>query len=393
MTINQVKSYQNSKYISTYKESILELLGKCAKYSVSQSVNLHTTCYIEEKTKEEIRQLLIDYVPTTKVEKIRQYKELLLDSNKFDEAYAKLFINDRNDAKPYTLVVDIDEVEEKIKQQIRIFYQNHGGNEQIIRSSETTENVNYIYHNLFSELDNWIIKNHKEQEKNPELPFKDFYCLLMTSNVFEISNKTAAGFLKNILHNYFNKYCELHEPEDVLHWRNNWNFIRTMCDDDFLILCKKISPNITSKNDSISLDQYRDLINEVGVKKIVIPLILAFGHYSLELSDVKNIFVLNKDGVHHLVSTITEDMTERAVQYVGKQIINNLGNSSTLAHLLYDIHKIVTTELNGTFEGTITDVKSTYEKEFTSNINNKRSVNEPPRIEFIGVAKIKEELL
>ncbi|WP_256832107.1 MULTISPECIES: hypothetical protein [unclassified Paenibacillus] len=48
LSIHQVKSYQTTNNFSSYKEAVLELLGKCAKYGNNIKGNLHTTCFIEE---------------------------------------------------------------------------------------------------------------------------------------------------------------------------------------------------------------------------------------------------------------------------------------------------------------------------------------------------------
>lgn len=398
LSIHQVKSYQNTYHFSSYKEAVLELLGKCAKYESINKVNLHTTCLIEEPTKDALYNLLKEYRPTAKVDKLNSYKKLLFEHQKFDDAFNKLSYNKVNDSS-YELVVDIDEVGDKIKEQLAIFYSlNHQlfDQESIILNS-SSENISYIYHNLQAKLDDWIIRNHKGGLKEPTIALNVFFEILITKNIYQFSNKTAAGLLKDSLKKCFTEYCEDYgiTPEtspECKNWENNWKYIRQLSDDEFILLCKKISPNIVVKNENITLLEYRELLNSRGVKDALIHLTLNIGKLSLELTDVKNVFVLNKAGSHHLISTISDSKTPGAVGNVSKRIIKNLMHNNQLFHLLFDIHKIITTEIEGPFEGEIFDVRATYQKEQGKTIEDKNSVTAPQKLEFISVKQAKEDL-
>ncbi|WMT41742.1 hypothetical protein RE628_04430 [Paenibacillus sp. D2_2] len=383
LSIHQVKSYQTTYHFSSYKEAVLELMGKCAKYDGIVRGNLHTTCLIEEPTREALFNLLKDYNPTTKIEKLNGYKKLLFEHQKFDEVFDKLTYNKGIDL-PYDLVVNIDEIGDKIKEQLAIFYSrnSHLFDQESLTLISSSENINYIYHNLQAELDDWIIRNHKGVLEEPMIAFNVFFEILITKNIFQFSNKTAAGLLKDSLKKCFAEYCEDHDitletnPE-CANWENSWKYIRQLNDDEFILLCKKISPNIVIKSDTITLLEYRELLNSRGVKDALIHLTLEIGKLSLELTDVKNVFVLNKLGSHHLISTISDSKAPRAVGNVSKRIIKNLKHNNQLSHLLFDIHKIITTDLEGTFEGEIFDVQATYQKEQGKSIEVKNSVTVP----------------
>lgn len=399
LSIHQVKSYQTTYHFSSYKEAVLELLGKCAKYGGIIKANLHTTCLIEEPTRELLYNLLKDYNPNTKVDKLNSYKQLLFEHQKFDDVFDKISYNKGVDL-PYDLVVNIDEVGDKIKEQLAIFYSrnSHLYDQESLTLNSSPENINYIYHNLQAELDGWIIKNHKGVLKEPTIAFNVFFEILLTKNIFQYSDKTVAGLLKDSLKKCFAEYCEEYDitPEtnfECKNWEDNWKFIRQLNDDEFILLCKKISPNIVVKSDTISLSEYRDLLNSRGVKDALIHLTLELGKLSLELTDVKNVFVLNKSGSHHLISTISDsNAAPKAVDIVSKRIINNLKHNNQLSHLLFDIHKIITTDLEGTFKGEIFDVQATYQKEQGKSIEDKNSVTVPQKLEFMSVKQAKEDL-
>ncbi|MBY0202733.1 ABC-three component system protein [Paenibacillus cucumis (ex Kampfer et al. 2016)] len=402
ISLHQVKSYQDKYLFSSYKEAILELLGKCAKYKVVESVNLHTTSLIEKPTKNEMKRILSEYIPIKKIEKLNEYKHSMFELNKFDEVYEKLFFNKCEDSLPYSHVVDIDEIGDQIKQQLYKFYSIYSSEIKFSDSLSpiyftSDDNINFIYHNLQSELDKWIIKNHKKISEDPEISFSVFYEILLSKNIFTFSNKTTAGLLKEALKKCYSEYCEDHEisqeNDPICHnWERNWDYIRQLNDDDFILLCRKISPNVLVKSRTITLVEYRELLNSRGVKEALIHLTLEIGNLSLELTDVKNVFVLNNLGSHHLISTISEGKAPKAVDNVSKRIIKNLKEDSNLSHLLFDIHKIITTDLDGTFDGEIFDIKSTYHKELSKKLDNKTPIMIPKKLDFISLEIVKEEL-
>lgn len=359
---------------------------------------MHTTCLIEEPKKEELKKMLMNYNPTTKVDKLNSYKRLLFEHRKYDEVFDKLFYNEGNDL-PYDLVVNIDEVVDKIIEQLEKFYSrnSHLFDQESQLLFNSPENIIYIYYNLKAELEDWIIKNHKGVLKKSTIAFKVFFEILSKKNIFQYSNKTIASLLKEYLRKSFAEYCEDSDitPEtnpECNNWEKNWNYIRQLSDDEFILLCKKISPNIVVKGKKITLLEYKDLLNSHGVREALIHLTLELGNRLLELTDVKNVFVINKSGSHHLISTISETKAPKAIDNVSKKIIKNLTYNNQLSHYLFDIHKIITTDLEGPFEGDIFNVQAIYQKELGKSLEDKNSIMLPQKLDFMSVKQAKEDL-
>lgn len=395
LSIHQVKSFQNKPHFSHYKEAILELMGKCAKYTSIEKANLHTTSFIEVPSTEELKRSLINYNPRSKkINKLISYKQILSDHQRFDDALKKLSYNKCNDT-PYDLVVDIDEIKNKIKEQLIGFYKKIHQEDMVLFNA--AENIDYIYYNLHSELDKWIIKKHKGFVNKIIISFDVFYEILRNKNIFQYSDKTIASLLKEHIKECFVEFCEIYninpnnDPK-CDRWYKNWNYIRQLNDDEFILLCKKLSPHIVIKGEKITLLEFKKLLESRAVKETLIDLTLEFGNLSLELNDIKNVFVLNKLGIHHLITTIDELDAPYAKNKVAKKMIENFSFNNQLLDLFFDIHKIITTDLNGPYEGNIFNVKSTYQREQGKEIENKNSLVLPRNFEFISVKKAKEEL-
>lgn len=397
-SIHQVKSYQSKgkDKLNSYKGAILDLLGKCASYEEIKFAHLHSTCSIDSVSKEEVETLLKEYNSTKKVEQIKRYKKLLFDEGKFNLLYEKLYVNDDLEEKIFKRVVDITEIEEEIKEQIKCFYEKN--EDKIpIEFADIDENLDYIYNNLLAEIDCFVIEQHKKISEKPEIPFVKFMEILVKRHVFVFSNKTAASLLKDVIQNSFLEYCAdndicpINDKEICINWERNWGVICSLSDEEFLILCKKISPDIVMTKKNISLYEYRNLLSDAGVNKTLFPMVMAIKDTGQELTGVKDIFVLNKLGLHHLITTISKPMAKNAVPNTGRKIFDNLKRDNTLAHLLFDINKLITTELEGFFEGPIIDVRKAYEEEFDLKEVEKETIISPKRMEFMPIEQAKEE--
>ncbi|MEK4382280.1 ABC-three component system protein [Aeribacillus sp. FSL K6-2848] len=394
-SIHQVKSYQQKYSLSSYKGAVLELLGKGSKYNKVKSAHLHTACQINSVTKEEVKKQIKEFNPDSKVEQFKEYKKLLFDENKFDEAYEKLFIND-DDKTSFKRVIDITDIEDEIKNQIELFFEKNESKIDV-NYAATSENINFIYSNLLAEIDRIVVSLHKNKDNSREIPFSVFIKILTEKNVFQLTPCTVSNFLKNELYKYFIEYCEeneLSEEENAKElevWYKNWQFVKELSDKDFLLICRKISPNVFVKNaDSLSINDYRSLMNENGVKYSLFRMILELEHLPTCL---KNIYVLEKNGVHHLITTIANSPGKNTVNSIGKKIFNNLKKHNDLLQLLYDINKMINLHLEGTFSGDIFEIEKAYQEEFLKSPNTyKENITRPKKIEFIKVDEAVEVL-
>ncbi|WP_342602824.1 ABC-three component system protein [Peribacillus sp. FSL E2-0159] len=389
-SIHQVKSYQDKTTISAYKEAILELMGKCAKYGSITSMHLHTCCSIDVPKKENLKKLLLETNPKTKIEQFKEYKDLLFEKGKFEEVYSKLFLNNQEDDS-YKKVIGVLEIDGEIKTQIKKFYEKN--NEFLeVKFTDSDENVNFIFHNFVHDINQFVASMHKKLIKKPEVPFSNFLDTLKYEFVFKFSKKTATSMLKYVLEEYFVQYCEKEElvPLECINWNKNWATICSLNDDEFLLLCKKLSPTISVNIDTIMPSEFREILIKPGVHKTLIPMVLEAGDFALQVEGVKDMFVLNKVGIHHLITTIAEESGKNAVKIQGKHVFKALKDDNNLTSILFDIHKLITNELEGPFEGTIVDVARAYQ-EFSQELDIKETITLPKRMEFITVNTAKGE--
>jgi hypothetical protein len=219
-----------------------------------------------------------------------------------------------------------------------------------------------------------------------------FINILRDEFVFEFSEKTAASMLKIILENYFVEFCENGEldPKECSGWINSWATICTLTDQDFLLLCRKLSPTVNLDSAKIDAVKMRELIVKPGAHKTLFPLVLEAGHFALQVEGVKEMFVLNKKGIHHLITTIAEISGKKSVEIQGGKVFNTLKNDNNLAYMLFDIHKLITNELEGPFDGKIVDATNVY-REVIPEYKNKESITVPKKMEFMSVNTAKEE--
>lgn len=160
---------------------MLELLGKGSKYNKVKSAHLHTACQINSVTKEEVKKQIKEFNPDSKVEQFKEYKKLLFDENKFDEAYEKLFIND--DDKTSFKIIDITDIEDEIKNQIELFFEKNESKIDV-NYAATSENINFIYSNLLAEIDRIVVSLHKNKDNSREIPFSVFIKILTEKMFF-----------------------------------------------------------------------------------------------------------------------------------------------------------------------------------------------------------------
>lgn len=390
ISIHQVKAYPRNASISAYKRPIFDLLGKVAKYPTITSCYLHTLIPINLPETSELKTQLQDITPTKKKIQFQEFKKILFEQNKYEEAVRTLKLNESGNEKCKTVVGRL-EIEGYIKEQIKIFLSTNRHLRQF-EFSETDENIRFLYFNFIYEINLLVATGHHEGESEIKIPFSKFLEILTTEYVFRYSEKTAASSLKSSLSIYFDEYCQKEELDSEKHcvvWNEKWKWILEQNDNDFLLLCKKISP--TTNVDVNNLDPYllRELVVKAGVHKTFFPLILKTESFAFKTNGLKEIFVLNKDGIHHLITTIAETYGKNESVTQGKKVYQALKDDNKLAEILYDVQVFITNELEGHFDGKIIDPSEDY-KNTIPDFELKESIVQRKQMWFMNVESAKE---
>jgi hypothetical protein len=361
LTIHQVKAYQDKATFGKYKRAIHDLIGKCAKYPAISLCYLHTCHPIEMPEKDVFKTELEGIKSEKNKQQLVEYNNLLFKEGRFDETIEKLILNQEK-GNEFTCVIGRLDIESEILKQIRVFLEKNKGLCKY-ECVESDENIKFIYFNFIHEINQLVAKGHAHKEKDISISFSTFVDILTNEYVFAFTEKTAASMLKNILSTYFTEYCEKFEleHEDCAAWKINWEWICRLNDHDFLLLCKKLTPTVNADTKKLEAIVLRELVVKAGVHKTLFPLVMSAGHFALKIEGVKEMFVLNKEGIHHLITTIAETWGKNETENQGKKIFEALKNDNQLTYMLFDVHKVITNELEGPFEGKIVDAGQDYE--------------------------------
>ncbi|WP_026909114.1 ABC-three component system protein [Paucisalibacillus globulus] len=387
-SIHQVKSYQDKKTIGGFKATVLELLGKCLIEPTVKEASLHTAINIKDFAIKDIITDLIAYEPDKKKDLLNHFKKLLFDENKFNEAWDKLKINVYNGEVNVHRVVQVDEINDKIKEQIKIFLQN-----DIHRDSSTisSENIDYAYSNLLHTINNLIADIHMKKQTNPIITFTEVLKILQNDSVFNLTNETVASLLMDDLTTYFEEYCEEQEidleldDEKAKIWTHHIDILKLLSPEDFVLICRKIAPNISiKKSNSISITEYKRLMDQHGVKQMLFECIFTF-HHLLEAATIKNDILLIKKSKASNLITLILNQGKNACSKVGKDIFNNFNHDETLLELLFEVETYINKSINEEYTGTITDVES------DTDLQNKEKFTGTKRIKFMDINTAMEE--
>ncbi|MFU8691958.1 ABC-three component system protein [Rossellomorea sp. FS2] len=377
-SIHQVKSYQDKETIGGYKATVLELLGKTIIQPTVKEASLHTAINIKEFTVENLKRDLISYVPDKKKRLFLHFKKLLFEEGKFDEAWNKLYINHEKGKINVNRVVQVDEINNKIKEQINIFLKRDPLRNT---SSITKENIDYAYSNLLHTVNNLITEIHLKKQPDPVITFNKVLEILQSDNVFNLTSETVASLLMDDLTTYFEEYCEEQgidlelDKEKSKIWTHHIDILKLLTPEDFVLFCRKIAPNIHVKeHHSISIAEYKRLIDQHGVKQMLFESLFTF-HHLLEAATLKNdILLIKKNKVTNLITLILTD-GRNACSKIGKDIFSNFNNDEVLLELLFEVETYINKSINEEFKGTITDVES--------------DIDYPSKEKFTGPKKIK----
>ncbi|MEC0235681.1 hypothetical protein P4H71_15225 [Paenibacillus kribbensis] len=384
LTIHQVKAYRDKATFGKYKRAIHDLLGKCSKYPKITKCFLHTLRPFELPGNDILKNKLKEIKSEKNNQQLEEYNNLLFKEGKYDEVFQKLILNQGHSGE-LRCVIGRMEIECEIKKQIRIFLQK---NKELCKYEfvESDENINFIYYNFIHEINQVVAKGHAEKVKDISISFLTFVDILINEFVFAFTEKTAASMMKNILSNYFDEYCEKLElePEDCTAWRENWEWLCRLNDHDFLLLCKKITPTVNVDTKKLEATILRELVVKAGTHKTLFPLVMSAGHFALKIKGVKEMFLLNKEGIHHLITTIAETWGRNEATNQGKKIFESLKNDNQLAYMLFDVDKVITNELEGPFDGKIVDAGQDY-KTVIPDFEEKDPITKHKKMDFMKV--------
>lgn len=383
-TIHQVKAYQDKATFGKYKRAILDLLGKCAKYPAITSCYLHTCHQIQIPEKDVFKTELEGIKSKKNKLQLLEYNNLLFKEGKYEETIEKLLLNQVEDTE-FRCVVGRLEIEDEIKRQIKMFLEK---NKELCKYEfvESEENINFIYFNFIYEINQLVANGHVDKGKNISVSFLTLVDILTKEYVFAFTEKTAASMLKNVLSTYYVEYCEKFdlEPEECVAWKENWEWICRLNDHDFLLLCKKLTPTVNVDTKKLEAILLRELVVKAGTHKTLFPLVMSAGHFALKIEGVKEMFVLNKEGIHHLITTIAETWGKNEAKNQGKKIFEALKSDNKLTYMLFDVHKVITNELEGPFDGKIVDAGADYERVFPG-FEEKESITKCKKLHFMKV--------
>ncbi|MDQ0230931.1 ABC-three component system protein [Metabacillus malikii] len=389
LTIHQVKAYQDKTTFGKYKRAIHDLLGKCAKYPAITQCFLHTCHQFKIPEGEKFKSELEGIESEKNKQTLLEYSNLLFNEGKFDETIRKLVLNQEEDNE-FRCVIGRLEIEDEIKREIKRFLEK---NKELCKYElvEWNENINFLYLNFINEINQSVAKGHANKEKDIRISYSIFVDILTNEYVFGFTEKTAASMLKNILSTYFIEFCEKFDldPEKCSAWKENWEWICRLSDHDFLLLCKKLTPTVNVDTRKLEPINLRELIVKAGVHKTLFPMVMNAGHFALKIEGVKEMFVLNAEGVHHLITTIAETWGKNEAENQGKKIFKALKNDNQLAYLLFDVHKVITNELEGPFEGKIVDTGNDYVNVIPG-FKEKDTITKHKKMQFVNVESAME---
>ncbi|SDC91538.1 hypothetical protein SAMN05421663_10574 [Terribacillus halophilus] len=389
-SLHQVKSLQNKEKISGYTEAILQLFAKAIEFPSVIEISLHTACEIESFIKEDLISNLKNYNPSSLSENKRQLyrstQEKLLDQQIFDEKFIIFKRNyDISGYIPAIKSIPLEDVKENIEQELEKFYTNHHEN----YTYKTSEQYSFAYLNLLKRLNKKISRIHDGSDTNYCLRLIDVYDVIYDEHVFGCTAETLGNFLLKELYSLFEQYCEdstlgndrLETVRNI--WSKQWELLEKLPDDDFILLCRRLSPeikNISTK--SLDLNTYRKLLNEAGVRRMLFYCLFDLTHKMVHGETIKNIFTV-KDNDDYLLTLIDRNNPDM----VGRDIIKNLKDDKSLFDLLFDNKFYLTEHLDGVYGGKRSEGLMESEVKITGN-RKKEKITLPKQIHFVSKTTI-----
>ncbi|MEK4091397.1 ABC-three component system protein [Viridibacillus sp. FSL H8-0110] len=281
ISIHQVKTY-NKTAPSDYKDAIWLLLAKVTDFPNVEKAYLHSTRKISKL--DDLEKLLYDYKPPKEVKKKSKKNEKVneIEENKkywtprqchdyvkYTGEYHRVF----KKFEMYTYEsgcqhCSIDEVENKIKNQLSIFYKGN---------IKTSEQLNRAFLHLLGLVDKHIRERHIDIQAgnknvkatinfqkiyeliaaNYELPSKEYIIYQLRDKFAKLTNEYFSDLLLDLKD-------EIIKPNDIINVHSVINSVLELDEEKFIKFCMKITPNheVNDENPDSILYALSTLISE-----------------------------------------------------------------------------------------------------------------------------------
>lgn len=357
ISIHQVKTY-NKTAPSEYKDAIWLLLAKLLDFPGIQQAYLHSTSKINKLNN--LKTNLFKYEPpkekdTTTEAKTddnskkqqkkywtpKQCHDYVKNNNRYNEAFEKFAVYSYDEDCNHC---SMNEIENKIKDQLAIFYND----------KKTTEQLDRTYLHLLGLVDQNIRDRHMEiQVKKTELKatisFQNVYKLIMVN--YEIPSKEFVIYkLRDRFSKLTTEYLEdlyMEDDDDsidIVDKRNLHlliNSVLELSDDDFLKFCMKITPHheISEDDPSSILDALSSFISETHMTEGFLEILKQI---KKEIDTQRHTFFkmgTEKKNISYLPTTIIDSYHK---QRIGRMVEKILKNDESLN----EVDVMITKQLN-----------------------------------------------
>lgn len=396
ISIHQVKSYKYTT-LSKYKDSIWNLLGKAFEENIQQ-VFLHTSESILSTDK--IEEELITLDPPTKKKNERDYTpfyyyKLITDNSAYNEIFKKIYKYKYRTDNSEVDFCGITEIDNKIKWQIKEYYNLQG-------KSESEEQINRAFLNILNHLNEHITSRHREEQalgtKTPPvvINMKEFYEILeedweraseeyYTQQLRHSFYKTSESFLHTLFKSKRVNEIDLKRAEEFI---AQINLLDT---SKFLEFCKKVTPYITVRK--MDIQKFRELIPVNGLKTSLISTLIMVK----QRLDNKHLLQrrINNKTENYLPTTIDHDPTLALVseEIIVGELASDILENDDLDEFLYEVeamisHKVKTDSLERA--ASRIDLVPEVEKDNEQDRNDK--FTKIKKIRIVDLNQAKEEL-
>ncbi|MEH7238091.1 ABC-three component system protein [Bacillus sp. JJ1562] len=358
IALHQVKTYKETMP-SKYKEAIWLLLAKTIDIPKIKNTYLHTTVPISNI--DNLRESILAYKISEKVEtevdnegqekkKSKNYwtpkqcKDHVLNSGRYEEAFDKFSLFSYGQS---CLHCSMDEIEEKIKFQIKTLY----------KGVVTEQQLDRTYLHLLGLLDRHIRERHRDIQigkKDQKVPISFQEILKVVQKNYELlSREYCIYLLRHEFNNITNQYIEDLEEEyqysdDNVNKENLNRLINAVLeldDESFFKFCMKITPHhpVNDDNPESLLEALRNYIPETHMTEGYLEILKQIQH---KIDSIKHMFFQkgeDSQNISYLPTTIIESNSKPKV---GRMVDKILQNSILVEESLHEVDVMITKSIN-----------------------------------------------
>lgn len=390
-SLHQVKSYQQGDTITKYSEAILQLFAKAICFPTVTNISLHTATEISNFTEND----LIDNLKNFKITNLSETKrnlysetiKVLFERNQFSNIYKLFKYNKSYDGYlDVELAIPLEDINQSIALELEKFYTNHHKHYNF----QAIEQYKFAYTNILSRLIEMISQIHDKTKREYKIKLIDLYRIITNQNVFDFTHKTMSVYLKKELYSLFEQYCEDQEYSDDKQkeindlWLKHWKIIEGLTDDEFILLCRRLSPDVTEiSTQGLNAHTFRYLLNPSGVRRMLFFCLFELSHKIIFGDSVKN--YLSIDEPHKPLLTLIDRVNPNTV---GRDIVKNLKDDKGLFDLLFDNKYYLTESMDAKFAGKRVENLPVSEIQRSKSGRIKEKFTLPREIYFISKGKV-----